>query len=124
MNIWPIKKQIEGKAEIFLRWRNLFIILLMIALPLIVALLAKSIIIKIILGAISALLYIIFMPVQGPCITALLIMILPWYLYFELEFLPRWLYIIAIIISLIEIDYIRNRMRFLQETRKKEGILL
>jgi len=124
MTIWPRPEGLEGRAEIYLQWKNLIAIAMMILLPLIIALFLKPLVGKIICWAISFLVYVSCLPIQGPCVTALAVGALPWYIYIEWESSPIWLFIIAIIVSLIEISYIRHRMRFIREMREKEGILL
>jgi hypothetical protein len=124
MTIWPKPKRLEGRAEIYLRWKNLAIIAIVMLLPLIIALFFNSLVVKIICWVISLLAYISFLRFQGPCIMAIAIGAVPWYIYFELEFSPIWFLIVVFVVSLIEISYIQNRMRFIKEMREKEGIHL
>jgi len=122
--MWPKVTELEGRGEIFLHWHNLAAITLVIVIPLIVALFFDSLWVKIICWAISLLAYMSYLPVQGPCVQAVAVSILPWYVLFEWRSAPKWLAIIAALISLIEISYVRHRMRAIKEMRKKEGILL
>jgi hypothetical protein len=124
MTIWPKPEGLEGKAEIYLKWKNLFMIAIVILLPLVIALFLESLILKIICWVISLIMYIIYLRFQGPCITALAVGALPWYIYFEWETSPRWLFAIAVIVSLLEISYIRHRMALIKEIREKENIVL
>jgi len=124
VSIWPESEGVEGRAEIYLQWKQLAMIALMILLPLIIALFFKSLIIKIICWGIFLLAYTSSLRFQGPCATALAVGAVPWYIYLELDFSPIWLLIVAIIITSIEISYIRHRMRHIKMLREKEGIIL
>jgi len=95
-----------------------------IILPLVIALFFESIIIKIFCWGFCLLAYTSYLRVQGPCVTAIMVGILPWYVFFEWKALPQWLAVIASIISLIEISYIRSRMRRIEQLRREENILL
>lgn len=92
---------------------------LVMLVPMIVALFFKSFIIKVVCWMIFILGYIIYLPVYGPCVMAIAVAVLPWYVFFEWKSSPEWLAIIATIISLIEISYIRHRMHFIEQIRKK-----
>jgi len=118
---WPEEIEIEGKGEIYLRWKNLAIIALVIILPLIFSLFFDSLIIKAFCWGFCFLSYMSYLRVQGPCVTAIIVGALPWYIFFEWETLPRWLVVIAAIISLIEISYIRSRMRRIGQLRRIPG---
>jgi hypothetical protein len=99
-------------------------ITLMVLVPLAVALFLESIVMKIICWGILVLIYMSCLPVQGPCVMAIAVGVLPWYVFFEWKASPPWLAIVAGCITLIEVSYIVNRMRFIREMREKEGILL
>ena len=122
--MWPEDIKIEGKGEIYLHWKNLAMIAFVIILPLVIALFFESIIIKIFCWGFCLLAYTSYLRVQGPCVTAIMVGILPWYVFFEWKALPQWLAVIASIISLIEISYIRSRMRRIEQLRREENILL
>jgi len=122
MGIWSKPRELEGRAEIYLSWKTLNTIIIVLLAPLIIAFFFDSIVVKIICWTISFSAYLSYFRMQGPCITAIAVTILPWYLFFELESLHEWLGIIAIIISIIEISYIRHRMRCIKEFREKENI--
>lgn len=124
MTIWHKPDKLESRGEIYLQWKNPAIIAVIVVLPLIVALLFKSLVVKIICWTFSLLAYASYLRVQGPCVMAIAIAALPWYIYLELESLPRWLAIVAILISVVEVSYIRHRMRFIKEMREKEDIIL
>ena len=120
--MWPEEVKLEGKAEIYLHWKNLAIIALVMIAPLIIALLFESFVIEAFCWGLSLLAYISYVRVQGPCVTAIAVGALPWYVFFEWKALPRWLAIIAAIITLIEISYIRHRMHGIERIRKKENL--
>jgi hypothetical protein len=120
--MWPEDVKLEGRGEIYLHWKNLALIALVIILPLIIALFFESFVIKVFCWGFSFLAYMIYLPVQGPCVTAIAVGALPWYVFFEWKALPRWLAIIATIITLIEISYIRHRMHGIERIRKKENL--
>lgn len=80
--------------------------------------------IKAMCGAGFVLLYLSLLPFQGPCITALAVILLPWYIFIDWGQSIKWLLFIVIAITLIESSYIWNRMRVIKEFREKEGILL
>ena len=121
--MWSEDIKLEGRGEIYLHWKNLAIIALMMIVPLIIGLLFESFVIKVFCWGVCFLVYMICLRVQGPCVTAIAVGTLPWYVYFEWKALPRWLAIIVGIITLIEISYIRHRMRRIELIRKKENIL-
>lgn len=121
---WPKESTLEGKAEIYIDWKNLAGTALVMLVPLIIALLFQSLIIKIVCWAFFLLLYITYLHSWGPCVMAVAVGVLPWYVFFEWKSSPTWLAIIAAIITLIEISYIRHRMGFLNDLRKKENIIL
>lgn len=120
---WPKDSELEGTAELYLRWWNLAIIAAMIILPLALALAFDSWWIKIPCWLFSLSAYVSCLRVQGPCIMALAVGSLPWYIILEWDAAPNWLSIIAVVIASIEISYIRHRMRFIAEMREKNGIL-
>lgn len=122
--MWPEDIELEGKGEIYLHWKNLAMIAFVMILPLVIALFFESFIIKVFCWGFCLIVYISYLRVQGPCVTAIIVGTLPWYVFFEWKALPKWLAIIATIISLIEISYIRNRMRRIKQIREKENILL
>jgi len=124
MSLWPEPEGLEGRGEIYLQWKTLGIIAFVILIPLIIALLVDSLIIKIICGAFSLLSYMSYLRVQGPCVMAIAVIILPWYIYLEWQSAPKVLLAVPIIISLIEISFIRHRMRYISEMRKKEDIII
>jgi len=120
--MWPEEVKLEGKAEIYLHWKNLAIIALVMIAPLIIALFFESFVIEAFCWGLSLLAYISYVRVQGPCVTAIAVGALPWYVFFEWKALPKWLAIAAAIISLIEISYIRHRMRGIEQMRKKQNL--
>jgi len=122
--MWLEEIELEGKGEIYLHWKNLAMIAFVMILPLIIALFFESFVVKAFCWGFCLLAYMSYLRVQGPCVMAIIVGSLPWYVFFEWEALPRWLGIIAAIISLIEISYIRNRMRGIERIRKRENILL
>ena len=122
--MWPQDIKIEGKGEIYLYWKNLAVIASVMIAPLLIALFFESFIIKAICWGVVLLAYMSYLPVQGPCVTAIIVASLSWYILFEWKALPKWLVIIAAIITLIEISYIRHRMRGIEQIREKEDILL
>ncbi len=122
--MWPKEIELEGKSEIYLHWKNLAMIAFVMTLPLIIALFFESLIIKIFCWGFCLLAYISYIRVQGPCVMAIMVGIIPWYIFFEWTASPQWLAVIAAIISLIEISYIRHRMRQIEQLRRKENILL
>lgn len=124
IQMWPKKSEIEGRAEIYLRWKNLLIIIILIFAPLAIALLFDSIIIKIICWGFFLLIYMGFLPRQGPCITAIGVSVVPWYVFLEWAQSQEWLAIVAAIITLIEAIYIRHRMRFIKRMREKEKVFI
>ena len=113
-------KELEGRAEIHLQWKTLMIIALLMILPLFGAILFKSIIIKIICWAMFLFIYMMYLPYQGPCVTAIAVMVCPWYIFVDWFASQKWLGVIATIITLIEISYIRHRMHFIKIMREKE----
>jgi len=121
---WPKENKLEGKAEIYLGWENLAGIALVMLVPLIIALLFQSLIIKVVCWTFFLLVYIMYLRSWGPCVMAVAASVIPWYVFFEWKSSPTWLAIIAAIITLIEISYIRHRMGFLDDLRKKENIFL
>ena len=121
---WPKENKLEGKTEIYLGWKNLAGTALAMLVPLIIALLFQSLIIKVVCWSFFFLLYITYLRSWGPCVMAIAVGVLPWYVFFEWKSSPTWLAIIAVIITLIEISYIRHRMGFLDDLRKKENIIL
>jgi hypothetical protein len=124
MVMWPKEIEVEGRGEIYLHWKNLAMIALMMIMPLIIALFFKSFVIKGICWLFSLLVYISCLPVQGPCVMAVAVAALPWYIFLEWKAIPRWLAIIAAIISLVEIIYIWHRMRGIEKIRKEQNMLL
>ncbi len=120
--MWPKDIKLEGRGEIYLHWKNLAIIALVMIVPLIIALLFESFVIKVFCWGISLFAYMTYLPVQGPCVTAIAVGALPWYVFFEWKASPKWLVITATIVSLIEISYIRHRMRGIEQMRKKENL--
>jgi hypothetical protein len=122
--MWSEDIKIEGKGEIYLHWKNLAMIAFVMILPLIIALFLESFIIKAFCWVGCLIAYVSYLRVQGSCVTAIIVGSLPWYVFFEWKALPWWLAIIAAIISLIEISYMRNRMRGIERIREKENILL
>ena len=122
--MWSEEIKIEGKGEIYLHWKNLAMIAFVMISPLIFALFFDSFIIKAFCWGFCVLAYMSYFRVQGPCVTAIIVGSLPWYIFFEWKALPRWLAVIAAIISLIEISYIWSRMRRIEQLREKENILL
>ncbi len=122
--MWPEDIKIEGRGEIYLRWKNLAIISLVLILPLIIALFFESFVIKVFCWGLCLSAYVSYLRVQGPCVMAIMVGVIPWYIFFEWQSLPKWMAIIAIIISLIEISYIRHRMRKIELIREKENILI
>ena len=92
--------------------------------PLFGALLFSSLIVKVGCWAISLLMYISFLRVQGPCVMALAVGSLPLSVFFEWDSSPDWLAYVAAAIAVIEISYIRHRMRIIAKIREKEDILL
>ena len=120
---WPKELRVEGRCEVYLHWKNLAMTTLVISVPLAIALFFESLIMKCVCWAFCLLAYITFLPTWGPCVTALAVSVLPWYVFFEWKSAPAWLAIIAAITTLIEISYIRHRMRFLDDLRKKENII-
>lgn len=119
--MWSEDIEIEGTGEIYLHWKNLAIIAVVIILPLIIALFFESFIIKAFCWGLCLSAYVSYLRVQGPCVMAIIVGSLPWYVFFEWKALPWWLAIIAAIISLIEISYIRHRMRGIERIREKEN---
>ena len=124
MSFWPEPANLEGRAEIYLRWKNLAMIAMVMLVPLLVALFFASLIVKSVCWVFALLAYMSYKPVQGPCVLASAIAILPWYVYFEWSSSPKWVAALAAVISLIEYSYIRHRMKFITGVRKKEGVLL
>ena len=122
--MWPEKIELEGKGEIYLHWKNLLMIAFVMILPLVVALFFESFVVKAFCWGFCLLAYMSYLRVQGPFVTAIMVGILPWYIFFECEALPLWLAVIAAIISLIEISYIWNRMQKIKQLRKKENIIM
>jgi len=122
--VWPEEVEIEGTAEIYLRWKNLAMIAFVMIAPLLVALLFESFVVKIICWGFCVLAYVSYLPVQGPCVQAIIVGALPWYVFLEWSDSPTWLAIIAAIVSLIELSYIRHRMHGIEQERTKAGILL
>ncbi len=121
--MWTGNIEIEGKGEIYLHWKNLAMIAAVMIVPFIIALVFDSFVTKVICWAICIFAYMSYLPVQGPCVTAIFVGALPWYVFLEWEQLPGWLAIIAAVISLIEISYIWHRMRGIEQIRKIEGVL-
>ena len=75
--MWPEDIKLEGSGELYLHWKNLTLIALVIILPLIIALFFESLVIKFFCWGFCFLAYIIYLPVQGPCVTAIAIGALP-----------------------------------------------
>ena len=122
--MWPEEIELEGTGEFFLTWKNLAMIAFWMILPLIIALFFESFAIKAFCWGFCLLAYISNLRVQGPCVMAIMVGSLPWYVFFEWKTSPQWVAVIAAIISLIEISYIRSRMHNIEQIRKKENILL
>jgi hypothetical protein len=122
--MWPKEIELEGTGEIYLHWKNLAILSCMIILPLVIALFFESFIVKGICWGFCFLVYMSCIRVQGPCVMAIMVGLLPWYVFFEWKASPQWVAVIAAIISLIEVSYIRSRMHRIEQIRKKENTLL
>lgn len=120
--MWSEDIKLDGRAEIYLHWKNLAMIAFAMLSPLTIALFIKSLVIKIVLWGFSFLAYISFLPVWGSCVMAIAVGALPWYFFFEWKALPRWLAIIPIIITLIEVSYVLHQMRGIEQIRKKESL--
>jgi len=120
--MWPEDIKLDGRTEIYLYWKNLAMIALVMLSPLTIALFIESFVIKIVLWGFSLLAYRSFLRVWGSCVMAIAVGSLPWYVFFEWKALPRWLAVIATIITLIEISYIRHQMRGIEQIRRKENI--
>lgn len=120
---WPKASELEGTVEIHLRWWNLAIIAAMIIVPLALALAFDSWWIKIPCWLFSLAAYVSCLRVQGPCVMATAVGALPWYILLEWNFAPSWLMLVAAVITLIEISYIRHRMHIIADFRTKEGVL-
>ena len=120
--MWQEDIKLEGRGEVYLHWKSLALIALVMISPLIIALLFESFVIKVLCWGFCFLAYIIYLPVQGPCITAMAVGALPWYVFFEWKALPRWLAIVAAIVTLLEISYIRHRMHGIERIREKEDV--
>ena len=116
--------KLEGRAEIYLEWKNLIIISTTFIIAFVIALFFNSIFIKAICWFFVFLGYVSTLRVQGPCIMAIAVILLPWYVFIEIDMIPYWLIIIPILITIIEIDYIIFRMKFIKKIREKEGIIV
>lgn len=118
--------KLEGKAEIFLHWKNLVKVVLVMVWPLILALFFRSWILKVVCWGVFILTNIVCLPIWGPFVTAIAVTILPWYVLFEWKPSRDWLAdllaLIAIIVTVIEISYIRHRMRQIEQIRRKENL--
>lgn len=120
---WSKDSELEGSAEIYLHWWNLAIIAAMIILPLLLALAFDSWWIKIPCWLFSLAAYVSYLRVQGPCVMATAVGALPWYIFLEWDTAPNWLMLLAAVITLVEISYVRHRMRLIAEFREREHIL-
>ena len=121
---WPEEKKLEGRAEIYLQWKNLAMITFVMSCPLLIALFFESWIVKIICYIVSLSAYVSYLRVQGPCVMAAAVSIISWYVYFEWNWVPGWSIVIPIVISLVEFSYARHRMSFIEAERSKEGVIL
>ena len=124
MGAWPAEKSLEKRGEIYLRWKNLAMITLMMSCPLLIALLFESWFAKVICWLVSLSAYVSYLRVQGPCVMAAAVSIVSWYVYFEWGWVPKWSIIIPVAISLIELSYVRHRMAFIEQVREQEGVIL
>ncbi len=120
MSVWGKADEIEGVREIHLTWALLAWLILKILGPLFAALYFSSFTVKSACRFISFLSYVRNLPIYGPCITALAVIGLPWYIFFEWDASPDWLVFIPILIGSIELSYIRHRMRFVSRTREEQ----
>ena len=80
--MWSEDIKIEGKGEIYLHWKNLAMIAFVMILPLIIALFFESFIIKAFCWGGCLLAYVSYLRVQGPCVTAIIVGSLSWYVFF------------------------------------------
>ena len=122
MSFWPDNSVIEGTAEPYLRWRNLAMILVMFLTPLAVAIAVKSYLIKAICWGLFLLTNAALLKRNGPCITALFVTVVSWYLYLQWFVSKEWLIILPVVISLIELSYLRHRMSFISRYREDQDI--
>jgi hypothetical protein len=122
--MWKSTGELEGRAEIYLRWPNLLNIALMMTVPLVVALFFSSFIVKCLCWIIALSVYMNCLRIRGSCVMAVAVAILPWYIFFEWNSAPIWGALIAGAIALVEISYIKDRMQFIAAKRDEEGILI
>lgn len=121
---WKMEENLEGRAEIYLEWKNIIIISATFIIIFTIALFIDSIFIKAICWFCVFWAYISALRIFGPCIMAIAVILLPWYIFIEIDMIPYWLIIIPILITNIEIDYIIFRMKFIKKIREKEGIIV
>ncbi len=119
---WPKTAELEGTGEIFLHWWNLAIIAVVMIAPLALALAFDSWWIKVLCWLFSLAAYVSYLRVQGPCVMATAVGALPWYVLLEWDAAPSWLMLLAAVITLVEISFIRHRMRHIASFRERGNI--
>ena len=100
-----------GTMEIHLEWIVVFRILLMLLVPLFAALLFGSIIIKVILWGITALIFFTSVKAWGHSVIAIIFALVPLYVYFEWEKAPGWLAYAVGVLVVFEIFFLNNRIK-------------
>lgn len=100
-----------GAMERRLEWRVIFRIFWMPFIPLFAALLLSSTILKVILWGISAVVFFVLVKLWGHSVIAMMLALVPVYVYFEWDKAPGWLAYIVGVLVVFEILFINRRIK-------------